>query len=213
MVQSCFLICDIKIHRLRPFDVSDFCCAALNLFFPRGATGWLVRQRTSVCLVFSPHILCYSPQTHLKCPACAQASFKLLSCCATPVFLKRVACGLVPITSKDNKLGVGVECLGGVSKHTHQPKSTHITSRSLIKCPGCELCFDTSKHFHNSWAGDSNIEDKDVCPVGYTDTHTHTHTMMRTHWIHLIIPARLQTSPLPQTYILYYFLFVPDEIL
>lgn len=77
---------------------------------------------------------------------------------------------------------------------THQPKCTHITSRSLIKCPGCELCFVTSKHFHNSWAGDSYIEDVDVWPVGYTNTRTHTLIHWITLDIRLIIPANITVA-------------------
>lgn len=77
---------------------------------------------------------------------------------------------------------------------THQPKCTHITSRSLIKCPGCELCFVTSKHFHNSWAGDSYVEDVDVWPVGYTNTCTHTLIHWITLDIRLIIPANITVA-------------------
>lgn len=45
--------------------------------------------------------------------------------------------------------------------HTHTNTHTHtlITSHNSIKVSlGCKPCFVTSKHFHNSWAGDSGIE-------------------------------------------------------
>lgn len=42
---------------------------------------------------------------------------------------------------------------------THMRTRTHITSRNSIKVSlGRKPCFVTSKHFHNSWTGDSSIE-------------------------------------------------------
>ena len=43
--------------------------------------------------------------------------------------------------------------------HTRAHMHTPIISHSSIKVSlGCKPCFVTSKHFHNSWAGDSSIE-------------------------------------------------------
>lgn len=200
----------------------NFIWTASNSFSLWG--DWVAHAAAHICIClpapFSPCFVLPSPDASVIC--CLGRSIIQNALCFAVLHLHvwRGWLGATEFKSqcKENWSGeMGVR--GGASKHTHtgahtrthQPQHTHITSRSLIKCPGCELCFVTSKHFHNSWAGDSNIEDIDVCPVGYTNTQVHAHTHTHTHWIFTLLS--LPTSPLPQTCIFYYSLFVAYEIL
>lgn len=124
VVQSCFLIGDIKIQRLCPFACRDFSWAALNSFPPVGATGWLVRQRTSVCLLLSPHVLCCCPPDTSGIPPICTSTIQPALCFVVHLFVWKglavVCCQWVQETINWGVQG-GKRCI----KHTHTSPNVH----------------------------------------------------------------------------------------
>lgn len=153
LMQSCFPICDIKIHRLCHLygTLADFSWTALNSFFPVGE--WVAHAASSTHLsacsflpmfcAAVPRRVCNSPPVQKHHSSCS------LFRCAPPAWV-----GLVPVSSRDNvkKSGGG----GGASKHTHTsthaytPTQTHIHHISQLNKVSYKMCFVTSRHFHNS---------------------------------------------------------------